>query len=166
MNGSRSRFMGACSIFAILSVVALDSCASLRLGPLRAPPRPAAIVGEWIDLSHTTPQDTSLWILRSDGYEGSAHILIRRDAAGSAQVKQTERRDGTWYLEGAMTNAAKRAICWSRRPGRFGSTCLSFVLDTLRGDSGARRRLTIHGFLGERHMGDRELLERRADSIR
>src|SRR5262249_32525714 len=38
--------------------------------------RPSQFVGQWIDLRHTSPGDTALWVLRDNGYDGSEHIAI------------------------------------------------------------------------------------------
>ncbi|HEX8942172.1 MAG TPA: hypothetical protein VF785_03480 [Gemmatimonadaceae bacterium] len=146
---------------ALVLVALAAACTPLHIGPSLA--RPPALVGEWIDLSHTTPGDTALWVLRADGYDGSAHIVRLRDSAGVATFARSQKRYASWYLAGAITDSSKRAICFARRLGRDGATCLSFSLDTLTAAEGVRR-LTIHGYRGQHRTADRELIERRVSS--
>jgi len=142
-------------VFAAIAAL-LTACAAISLGPSTFS-RPPALVAEWIDLKHTSPLDTSLWVLRADGYDGLAHLLA---ASGSSQARRTETRYGSWYFEGTLSDSANRAICFAKRLGRDGATCLSFSLDTVD-DGGPRRRLLIHGYLGEHGTGERQLIERR-----
>ncbi len=123
--------------------------------------RPDALTGEWIDRSHTTPADTALWVLRGDGYDGSAHILTARDATGAGSRRRTESRYGSWYLRSSMSDSVGRAICFARRLGRDGATCIPFSLDSVRTPAGMRLRLIVHGYQGEHRTGDRELVERK-----
>lgn len=135
-----------------------SSCVLSHLGP-GAGARPPELVGEWVDLRHTTPADTALWILRADGYDGSGHLLAA-GASTQGSPRRTERRYGTWFLDGALGEPTTRAICFAKRLGRDGRSCLSFSLDTIAGSDGPRRHLVVHGYLGEHHTGDRELVER------
>jgi hypothetical protein len=121
--------------------------------------RPPELTAEWIDLKHTTEGDTALWVLRGDGYDGSAHIVATTSGAHDPP-KRTDRRYGTWYFDGSMSDSANRAICFARRIGREGATCLAFRLDTVRDDQQGTRRLTIRGYPGEHTVGDRQLIER------
>jgi hypothetical protein len=114
--------------------------------------RPAQLVGEWIDVRHTSPGDTALWVLRGNGYDGSAHIVA---------ATRSERRYGTWYFSGTFADTAHRALCFAKRIGRDGPTCLTFAIDTTTVDGGERRRLVIRGYQGEHYTGDRTLLEHR-----
>lgn len=152
--GDRTRAV----VCALLGVFA-SSCASLHATSYY--PRPNALVGEWVDESHTTAADTSLWILRGDGYDGSAHILVERSASGGATTRRTQTHFGSWYFSGDLADTAHREICFARRLGRDGGTCLAFSFDSVGSGSDARRRLLIHAYHGEHHTGDRELVERR-----
>jgi hypothetical protein len=145
-------------IGAILAVA--SGCATLRVGPF-ALGRPASLVGEWIDVARTTTGDTALWVLRGDGYDGSARLLVDTDARGTVTLRRSQTRDASWYLDGELADSTRRAICFARRIGRDGATCLTFSLDTIQTAAGPRRHLVVHGYRGEHRTGDRELLERR-----
>jgi hypothetical protein len=140
------------------AAIASSSCASMHLGS-GGMSRPPELVGEWIDLRHATPADTSLWVLRADGYDGTAHLRASPGPDGSSR---TETRYGGWYFRGKLADPADREICFSRRVARFGATCLKFDLDTLRDAAGERRRLTIRGYAGQHTTGTRQLIERLA----
>jgi hypothetical protein len=121
--------------------------------------RPTQLVGEWVDVRHTSPGDTALWVLRDNGYDGSAHILATTNANGVTRADRSEHRYGTWYFNGPFADTANRALCFAKRVGRNGPTCLAFVLDTAKLNGLALRRLTIRGYQGEHFTGDRTLLE-------
>jgi hypothetical protein len=123
--------------------------------------RPAQLVGEWVDVRHTTPTDTALWVLRESGYDGSAHLLVTSDSAGITHVHRTEKRYGSWYFNGNLADTNRRAICFARRVGRDGATCLAFSEDSVQEGASSRRRLTIRGYQGQHTTSDRVLLERR-----
>lgn len=120
--------------------------------------RPPALAGEWIDLRHTTPGDTALWVLGTNGYDGSARLIA--DVVQGTAVTRTQRRYGSWYLSGTLADTSGRAICFARRIGRDGATCVAFTLDTIWAAGSLRRHLVVHGYEGQHHTGDRELLER------
>jgi hypothetical protein len=113
--------------------------------------RPSQLVGEWIDVRHTSLGDTALWVLRDNGYDGSAHIVART---------RSERRYGSWYFTGTLGDTSNRALCFAKRLGRDGPTCLAFAIDTATVGGLERRRLTIRGYQGEHYTGNRILLER------
>lgn len=149
-----------------LAAAGLSAVAFLTLsacGPLRLVPslnRPAPLAGEWVDLAHTTLADTALWVLRDDGYDGSAHVLVSSDATGRTRARRVQTRYGSWYLDGELADDTRRAICFARRIGRDGATCVHFSLDTIQTPAGARRRLVVRGYRGGRRTADRELIER------
>lgn len=144
------------ALLAVL-LVGTKGCAAMHRLNLGVLPRPEVLTGEWIDLRHTTPGDTSLWVLRGDGYDGAARLVTD----SSTTERRSETRYGSWYLDGNLADSSGRAICFSKRIGRNGATCLSFSLDTLNDNGIARRRLIVHGYRGQHYTGDRELLERR-----
>ncbi len=127
--------------------------------------RPAQLVGEWIDLRHTAPGDTALWVLRDNGYDGSAHLVAKTIAGGTTTDARSEHRYGTWYFTGTIADTSHRALCFAKRIGRDGPTCLTFLIDTTMVDGIAQRRLTIHGYQGEHYTGDRTLLEHGVSGI-
>ncbi len=118
--------------------------------------RPSPLVGEWIDVRHTSLGDTALWVLRDNGYDGSAHIVA---------TTRSERHYGSWYFTGTLADSSHRALCFSKRLGRDGPTCLAFAIDTPTVDGTERRRLTIRGYQGEHYTGDRTLLERHVSVV-
>ena len=132
-------------------IAASSGCAVMHRMNIGVLPRPVALAGEWIDLRHTAPRDTALWVLREDGYDGAAHL---------AGHERSEERYGSWYLDGDLADSTHRAICFSKRIGRNGATCVSFSLDTVRENGSSRRRLIVHGYRGQHYTGDRVLIER------
>jgi hypothetical protein len=149
--------------FALLAF-GVCGCATLRIG--RPFDRPSILAGEWIDPSQTTATDTALWVLRSDGYDGFAHVLVEHDAFGNPSVRRTQTRYGSWYFDGNLADSTHRAICFARRIGRDGATCLTFSIDTNATSRGLPRRLLVHGYPGEDRTGTRELIARRPESPR
>lgn len=141
-------------ILILVTWVAASGCARLHLNGL---PRDAALAGEWIDVRHATADDTSLWVLRADGYDGTAHII--READGSETRRDT--RYARWYVAGASSDPANRAICFAKRLGRDGATCLGYSLDTVPSARGPVRRLTVRGYEGQHTTADRVLIERK-----
>jgi hypothetical protein len=137
------------AIHLAVAVIASGCAGHLPIGPHFE--RPSQLVGEWIDLRHTSVGDTALWVLRENGYDGSAHILA---------TTRSERRYGSWYFTGTLDDTSHRALCFAKRLGRDGPTCLGFAIDTTTIDGSERRRLTIRGYQGEHYTGDRTLLAR------
>ena len=137
-------------------------CAVACASPIRLVPqlqRPPVLVGEWIDLRHTSAGDTALWVLGASGYDGAARLVA--DGVGGERVTRTEHRYGSWYFSGTLADTSGRAICFARRIGRDGATCVSFSLDTISAAGSSRRRLIVHGYQGEHSTSDRLLLERK-----
>ncbi len=130
-------------------------CASRALH-LNSMSRPDALAGEWIDVRHATPGDTSIWVLGADGYDGSAHVIHQ----GTTDPARNESRYGSWYLHGAMSDGNGRSICFAKRIGRDSATCLPFTLDTVVTPDGPRRRLIVRGYPGQHSTGDRVLIAR------
>ena len=145
---------------AALSLVTAGCAAHMPLGSHFD--RPSQLVGEWIDLRHTTAGDTALWVLRENGYDGSARIVATVRTNGATTAERIERRYGSWYFTGPFSDPSRRALCFVKRLGRDGPTCLAFIMDTTTLDGSERRRLTIRGYQGEHYTGDRTLIERTA----
>lgn len=120
--------------------------------------RPAPLVGEWVDVHKSTAADTSLWVLRADGYDGSAHLIASTAQNGATRFERRQSRYGSWYLSGSLADAAQRQLCFARRLGRTGATCVHFSLDTVA--ASGQRRLVLQDYQGEHHTGERELLAR------
>ena len=143
----------------VLAAMVMSACVAGR-NPLAAWQRPSEISREWVDVEKATPDDTTLWVLGPDGYDGVAHLKLSSDAVGGAHQSRTEVRYGSWYLDGTMGDSTHQAICFSRRIGRFGATCTAFVLDTIMSGSVATPRLILHAYRGVHHTRDRLLLAR------
>ena len=144
-----------CTLLLALST----ACGSIHGVQLGATNRPPQVSGEWIDVRHATPNDTSLWILRSDGYDGTAHLVKKVTETGVIAERQ-QTRFATWYMRGTLSDSASREICFARRPGRDGMTCLRFSLDTIMTPDGARRRMIVKDYQGQHTRGDRVLIAR------
>jgi hypothetical protein len=113
----------------LAAAVAVAGCASS--GWFHRGPRPAELVGTWVDSAATTPSDTTLWILASDG---SRRIV--RHGAGEAERDQ-------WYVD---SRAEPRALfCFVRR-SRDAATCAPFELDLAPMPGGVRRRLVVRSY--------------------
>jgi hypothetical protein len=144
------------SVLILLSGAA--ACASVGRPHLAMTNRPPAVAGEWIDVRHATPDDTSLWILRGDGYDGTAH-LIRRVTETGVVTERHQTKYATWYLRGDVADSTHQ-ICFARRLGRDGLTCWRFSLDTIETANGVRRRMVVKDYQGQHTRGDRILLAR------
>jgi hypothetical protein len=115
-------------IYIVLSAaVSLAGCASSGL--FHRGPRPGGLVGTWIDSAASTPSDTTLWILASDGSR-----RIRR-ASGETDRDQ-------WYVDGAERQPL---FCFVRR-ARDAATCSPFTLDSAATPAGIRRRLVVRSY--------------------
>ena len=125
-----------------------------------AGPRPIEIAGIWIDAGATTAVDTVAWVLAPNGDDRGLHLKVERDASGGVVVRRDEKKHGFWYLEGALGDTARRAICYKKR-ARNGGTCVHFALDTTREGGILRRRLTVRDFPGEKTPGGHVFIERR-----
>lgn len=123
-----------------------------------AGPRPPELVGRWFDVDGATAMDTVAWVLGAGGDDRTLRVRVRRDSAGRTHVDREDRRRGSWYVKGAMSDTARRALCFKKRP-RDGGTCRSFRLDTLPGDP-PRRRLTVLGYPGEHDVTARIFWDR------
>lgn len=139
------------------ALVALTATGCARAARLGAGPgaHPVPLVGEWIDLAHTTRGDTALWVLQEDGDDLARHVVADSAGGGAGRVAST-RRYGHWQLRGDLADTAARAICFSNRPGRSAPTCLAFSLDTLA----VPARLAVLGYEGAHHAGTREFVRR------
>lgn len=120
---------------------------------------PVSLAGDWVDLAHATPSDTSVWRLRADGADLTVHVLAR-PAAGAAYAAAETRpsRHGIWFLRGALADTAARALCFNSRPGRNPTSCVRFALDTL---ADGTRRLVLRNYRGTHAAATRTLVERR-----
>lgn len=137
-----------------LAMVAPAGCARLQLGSIGA--HPDALVGLWVDSAKTIPADTSIWLLTARGEDISLRI---RKPPVVPKPRIEERPYGAWGLQGRLTDKAKRAICFTNRPGRSGWTCLPFDLDSIASSSGYTRRLEVYGYKGRHTTSARVFIE-------
>jgi hypothetical protein len=143
----------AISILALLVVGCASNSQWFHVGP-----RPAELVGIWIDEKRTTATDTVALVLGVGGDARTLHLRVLRDSASGTRIERHDQRNGLWYISGTLTDTTGRAICFQQRV-RTGATCRQFRLDTLSGPS-ARRQLTVLGYPGEYHVLARVLMER------
>ena len=119
------------------------------------PRHPAAVAGEWVDLKHTTPTDSSIWVLAPNGDDQT--VRVTGDERGWTSKRK---HYGRWRLDGDLADVAGRRLCFVHRPGRQGGACIGFTVDVATTPTGPRRRLVLHGYQGEHTTGDRELFAR------
>ena len=130
---------------------------SVSMGDSR---HPTALAGQWIDLAHTAPADTMIWVLAPNGNDDNLAIHIAVASMGGVRAVEKMRHYGRWSLSGALADTVRRRLCFVHRPGRDGASCVEFHLDTVSTESGARRRLHLRRYPGEHQNRDRVLIER------
>jgi hypothetical protein len=124
--------------------------------------RLADVAGTWVEVVNATPEDTVVWRLDPNGADWKLLVRVVRDGAGHISTNQTVKRNGYWYLRGALTDTAERALCFKARP-RDGETCFKFDLDSVGYSERAarvQRRMVLLAYRGLQYTGDRVLLER------
>ena len=129
-------------------------------GPRADPAHPVALVADWIDLAHTTGADSMIWVLAPGGDDDNLHISVAGDGVRGSRTGASVKHYGRWYLDGNLGILANRRLCFARRPGRQGSSCVEFTVDTVVLDGIRHRRLLLKRYQGEHRTRDRELLER------
>lgn len=152
----RSTWVCVSTVVAVAGLVACTAGGLFRLGP-----RPAALVGVWIDSALATPSDTVAWVLTAHGNDRTLHVVVTRDSTGRATLRRSTGGYGYWYLHGELSDTAHRALCFKARP-RDGGSCYHFRLDTLITSAPGvrRRRLRVLAYRGRQHTRDRILIER------
>ncbi len=138
-------------------LVTIAAAGSAGCGPLNtgspAPDRGLeAVTGQWIDLGHTAPGDTSVWVLAPGGRDDALKVSLGRDGV----LKGTTTRYGRWFVR----PSPHPELCFTRRPGREAPSCSSFRVDTVVVGGQPRRRLWVGQYRGSHRTGDRELWER------
>lgn len=142
----------------VLLAVLLAACSSTGQFALFGATPTSLAAGEWIDEKKTTPTDTMVWVLAADGDD--ALLTIHLDGGTRHEARK---HYGRWS-EGRSSDssgASVPALCFVRRPGRDAPSCDRFTVDSVQSASGFVRRLTVRGYAGAHHSGDRALLERR-----
>ena len=110
---------------------------------LRPGPRPAELVGTWVDSARTTPTDSLGWVLAGNGSDRRFVLSVRQKPGLQTEVTREEQSNGQWYLSGALPDTLGRTFCVWRR--HFLPSCFPFRLDSLTEAHGAgRRRLRIY----------------------
>ncbi len=134
----------------LATLIMVMGCASMHLGGAHGYTRPSSLVGEWIDVENTSPADSSIWVLRENGYFAHARLHLVQDGNGSMRLEHQEVRNASWYFDGTLGDASRQSLCFSKRLGRFGAACYRFTIDTLREVAGSTARLAVHGYGGDR----------------
>lgn len=124
-------------------------------GGRKFPTHPSSLAGEWVDLKHATPADTSIWVLAPNGHDQTIRVTLTE--SGWTSVRK---HYGRWRLDGDPAHPEGERLCFVHRPGRQGAACVAFTADTVMTAAGPRRRLVLHGYQGEHTSGDRELFQR------
>lgn|GEM_PF-845518 len=143
---------------AALLLASLAACSGIAHLPSFGATPSSLATGEWIDEKKTTPTDTMVWVLAADGDD--ALLTIHLD--GGAR-QETRKHYGRWSegRDNDTSGANVPALCFVRRPGRDAPSCDPFTVDSVQTQSGMLRRLTVRGYVGTHHSGDRVLVERR-----
>jgi hypothetical protein len=148
--------------FPVVLLSILTACSSAAHVAFFGATPTSAAAGEWIDEKKSTPTDTMVWVLAADGDD--ALLTIHVDGGGR---RASRKHYGRWS-EGRASDAnggSVPALCFVRRPGRDAPSCDRFTVDSVRTADGMRRRLTVRGYAGAHHSGDRELIERRSAPV-
>ena len=119
--------------------------------------RPAVLARDWLDAKKTTPTDTSVWRLSTDGVDRTLHVLVPIDATDT-QPREKLSQHGIWFFRGDISDTVARSLCFKRRPSRTAPSCSAFRLDTL---SDGRLRLVLAEYAGTHETVPRTLIERR-----
>lgn len=117
---------------------------------------PTALVGEWVDVAKSSPRDSSLWVLKPNGYDGGIHIT--RDSIGDSAPHTARRKYGYWYVRG---HGALQEFCVNQRPGRDAPSCTRFTIETDSSVVPPRRIIRLSAYAGEHHTSQRVLVDRR-----
>ncbi len=117
---------------------------------------PAA--GEWIDTHKSTPSDTMVWVLSPRGDDALLSVHLNADGTRDERRKHYGRWTASQVAD--SNGISVPALCFVRRPGRDAPSCDRYVVDSVRIDGAFVRRLTVRGYAGQHHTGDRVLLER------
>jgi len=116
---------------------------------------PALLVGHWVDVQKSTPNDSSIWILRPNGDDQGMRIL--RDPAGAGSPRVSHSHYGYWYVR--RTSAGEQELCVTRRPSRDAPSCTPFVALVDSSSATPRRTIRLLAYAGEHHTTVRLLVE-------
>ena len=137
----------------VLAVLLVSVAGCVTLGGGRG--GPDSVAGEWVDLHKSLAGDTSVWVLTPDGDDQLLHVTV-----GPTGIDTARRHFGRWSIERRNSASSSATLCFVRRPGRDAPSCVDYTLDTISQRGRPMRRLLLHGYAGEHHTGDRELVER------
>jgi hypothetical protein len=137
--------------------VALSACAT---GIGSAASGAPSLVGEWVDVAHTTVRDSMTWILDADGEERHLRRRVGVATDGTESIVTEQHFYAHWHLEGSLGDPIRRALCFDIRRGRFPPTCYEFSLDTVLVAGAKHRRIVLLRFPDTHVSVDRVLLER------
>ena len=128
------------ALVTLLAGVFTISCAAFHSGERREVQWPAALLVEWSSGNARHPRDSTLWVFRTGG---SLDIFRRtvRMADARPLLKQHLERHLYWWTE-PMGKAGDRKLCYTARPGRNGSSCVTYELGS-RTDSAGHTQRTL-----------------------
>jgi hypothetical protein len=115
-------------------------------------PRPPELAGLWADSALATPTDTVAWVFLGNGTRLWRHTVVRHNASGNRVIEATQKRAGSWYFKGRLTDSINRQLCSYKRARDWG-TCVHFSLDSIltplrSGEKTLRRRLVLRQYAG------------------
>lgn len=129
---------GVAAIVAAVFLVAACASVPTWFAPGQSPP---ALVANWV--ARSTRTDTTVWEFASDGGRTTRTVRVSSGSEHSSARPGARTAVDRWYVTGDMTDSAGRELCFVQRPGRDGSSCMHFWLDTLHVNGVARRRLML-----------------------
>lgn len=146
----------------VIVAAALSTAACVRFA---TGSRPSAVAGVWVDATRSTPGDTLLWALSSQG-TALLDLTARTDVLSDAPVRSDSlagpaRRSrtyhGVWYTRSSGSSSGAPELCFMR-PGREAETCSPFTVDTTMIAGAPTVRLRLEGRADTRGRTPRTLL--------
>lgn len=132
-------------VIAILATAAGSGCVSFGTRGTAVPSWAHPLVGTWRDSAAMATGSGGAWRFRGDGRLEFLELRAgtpKAETEGSSRV----RAHMIWWPVLDDGRPDVRRICYSERPGRFGSSCVSMTLDTLpSGNSSDKLRLMLEG---------------------
>lgn len=128
-----------------LAAAAGTGCASFGARGNAVPSWAHTLVGTWRDSAAMATGSGGAWRFRSDGRLEWLEVRAatpQPEAVGSSRVRART----IWWPVIDEGRPDVRRICYSARPGRFGSSCVNITLESLpSGNSSDKRRLMLEG---------------------
>lgn len=103
--------------------------------------RPQTLVGNWS--ANVNASDTVFWQLFNGRRRSVRTVRVTENSRTSTSRRSVRVYADRWYVVGDLADSASRQLCFSQRPGRFGSSCAHFWLDSVDVNGASRRRLIV-----------------------